>query len=96
MLPHECEMTESKVPFETADRRQWLKHVLRNATLGGIGLVVTYLIGRQVSNGCPKLTSHCGSCQLLANCTLPPARSAREPNSHEPNSRSPELGRERV
>ncbi len=69
---------ERKNPFEATDRRQWIKDVLRHATLGGIALLVTYLVGRQLGNGCPKLTSRCGTCQLWSHCELAPARRARE------------------
>ncbi len=60
------------------DRRGWIKRVMRHGALGGIGLLVTYLVGRQLARGCPKLTSHCTSCQLLARCDLPSAKSTRK------------------
>ena len=60
------------------DRRAWIKSVMRHSALGGIGMMVTYLVGRQLARDCPMLTSHCTSCQLLARCDLPLAKSTRK------------------
>lgn len=67
-----------EVPMAVTDRRGWIKSVVRIGVLGGIATMVTYLVGRQLSSGCPLLTSNCTSCQLLSRCELPLARSARE------------------
>ncbi len=52
------------------DRREMLRTVIRMATLGGLGLVSAWLLGRNPT-GC-RLTQHCDNCKWQPNCTRSP------------------------
>lgn len=59
------------------DRREWLTSVARRGLLGGLVVMVGYLVGRRVKNGCPETSGRCRSCRWLSQCDLPDARSVR-------------------
>jgi hypothetical protein len=61
---------------ELLPRRHWLIATIRYLTLGAMGLFVWRMVAR--SDGvCPRFTSPCRECQLLAHCQLPKAQEER-------------------